>query len=311
VSKLQIAFAGTPELAATVLNKLINSSHSIKAVYTQPDRRAGRGRKTLASAVKNLAKQHNIPVFQPETAAEICQDKQLTNVDVLVVVAYGMLLPEIVLNRPKYGCINIHTSLLPRWRGAAPIQRAIQAGDAETGVSIMQIDAGLDTGPILAQTKCPISPTDNAENLQNKLADLGGTCLLNVLDQITDGSALAEPQNEIEATYANKITKPEAELDWDTPAIELERTIRAFNPAPVAYTELNGIRLRIWQTEILDKEAQYAPGTILECSKDGIDIATGEGILRLLKIQPPGKRIQNVSEFLNGRPNFTSIKHPS
>jgi len=168
VSKLQIAFAGTPELAATVLNKLINSSHSIKAVYTQPDRRAGRGRKTLASAVKNLAKQHNIPVFQPETAAEICQDKQLTNVDVLVVVAYGMLLPEIVLNRPKYGCINIHTSLLPRWRGAAPIQRAIQAGDAETGVSIMQIDAGLDTGPILAQTKCPISPTDNAEPEANK-----------------------------------------------------------------------------------------------------------------------------------------------
>jgi methionyl-tRNA formyltransferase len=311
VNKLQIAFAGTPELAANVLNKLINSSHSIKAVYTQPDRRAGRGQKNLASAVKTLANQHNLPLFQPETAAEICQGKQLANVDVLVVVAYGMLLPEIVLELPTYGCINIHTSLLPRWRGAAPIQRAIQAGDTETGVSIMQIDTGLDTGPILTQTKCPITPADTAESLQNKLADLGGSCLLDVLNQIADGTALARPQNETEATYAHKITKLEAKLDWDTPAIELERTIRAFNPAPVAYTELNGIRLRIWQAAILNKEAQYAPGTILDCSKDGIDIATKESVLRLLKIQPPGKRIQSVSEFLNGRPDFTSIKHPS
>lgn len=307
--KLQIAFAGTPELAANVLNKLINSSHSIKAVYTQPDRRAGRGQKTLASAVKNLAKQHNLPVFQPETAAEISQDKQLENVDVLVVVAYGMLLPEIVLKRPTHGCINIHTSLLPRWRGAAPIQRAIQAGDAETGVSIMQIDTGLDTGPILAQTKCPISPTDTAENLQNKLADLGGTCLLEVLNQIADGSVLAEPQNETEATYANKITKSEAELDWDKPAIELERTIRAFNPAPVAYTELNDIRLRIWQAEMSEQTTHSKPGSILNCNKSGIEIATGDGVLRLLKIQPPGKRIQSVSEFLNGRPDFIKMKY--
>ncbi len=311
MSKLQIAFAGTLGLAANVLTKLINSSYPVKAVYTQPDRRAGRGQKTLTSAVKNLANQHNLPVFQPGTAAEIYQDKQLVNVDVLVVAAYGMLLPETVLRQPTHGCINIHTSLLPRWRGAAPVQRAIQAGDAETGVSIMQIDPGLDTGPILAQTKCAITPSDTAESLQNKLADLGGSCLLNVLDQIADGSALAEPQNETDATYAKKITKLEAKLDWDTPAIELERTIRAFNPAPVAYTELNGIRLRIWQAEILNKEAQYAPGTILDCSKEGINIATGEGILRLIKIQPPGKRIQSASEFLNGRPDFTSIKHPS
>ena len=301
MSRLNIAFAGTPELAANVLHALLEcSSHHIEAVYTQPDRPAGRGRKLAQSPVKQLAEQHKLPVFQPETAADL----KLPKVDVLIVVAYGMILPAALLNQPGYGCINIHTSLLPRWRGAAPIQRAIQAGDKETGITIMQIDPRLDTGPILLQKKCTISANETAGSLHDKLADLGAECLLATLEKLAAQQLIPQPQDDALATIAKKISKSEAQLDWSRSAIELEQTIRAFNPAPVAHTELNGIKLRIWQAEISEQTTNSKPGSIVNCNKAGIEIATGDGILRLLKIQPPGKRVQTATEFLNGRPDF-------
>ena len=304
MSKLRIAFAGTPGLAAHILKQLISSPHKIVTVYTQPDRPAGRGKKTRPSAVKNLALQYDLHVLQPEKAVDMGQGGLLESVDVMVVVAFGLILPEAVLRQPKYGCINVHTSLLPRWRGAAPIQRAILAGDEETGITIMQMDAGLDTGPVLAQEKCPILSGDTTESLTSKLAELGSACLLEVLENIAEGKQKPKPQNDAAATYADKITKPEAEIQWNKPAREIERMIRAFNPAPVAYTELKDLRLRIWQAELLDQETQEAPGTILSCNKTGMDIATGEKIIRITHLQPPGKRIQNIQDFLNGRPDF-------
>ncbi|MEE9551829.1 MAG: methionyl-tRNA formyltransferase, partial [Gammaproteobacteria bacterium] len=206
---------------------------------------------------------------------------------------------------------NIHTSLLPRWRGAAPIQRAIQAGDKETGITIMQIDAGLDTGPILAQTKCLINQYDTAGSLHDKLAKLGGDCLLETLAKLAAGQSTSTPQDHSLASYAKKITKAEAQLDWSLSALELERTVRAFNPAPVTYTELHDLRLRIWQAEAIDQVVDIAPGSILDCTKTGIDIATGVGVLRLLEIQAPGKRVQSAAEFLNGRPDFASLTRES
>ncbi|MBM2829413.1 MAG: Methionyl-tRNA formyltransferase [Gammaproteobacteria bacterium] len=304
---LRLAFAGTPELAATALEALIKRSpHIVTTVYTQPDRHAGRGQKLALSAVKQLALKHGLSILQPPSPAEIDPDTQLARVDVLVVVAYGVLLPEKLLNRPRYGCINIHTSLLPRWRGAAPIQRAIQAGDSETGITIMQIDTGLDTGPILAQVKCPIAAEDTSGSLHDKLAALGATCLLETLDNIAANNINPVPQDNSMATYARKITKAEARVDWSLPAIELERTVRAFNPSPVAYTELNGLKLRIWQARIIDQSAHDSPGAVIACHRSGIDVATGKGILRLLKVQPPGKRILSIAEFLNGRPDFVT-----
>ncbi|MBI4005139.1 MAG: methionyl-tRNA formyltransferase [Gammaproteobacteria bacterium] len=304
---LRLAFAGTPELAATTLEALLERSrHTVTRVYTQPDRHAGRGRRLATSMVKQLALKHDLEIFQPETTAEIDPENDLSKVDVLIVVAYGMLLPEKILNRPTYGCINVHTSLLPRWRGAAPIQRAIQWGDTETGITIMQIDAGLDTGPILAQVKCSIRPDDTAGSLHNRLATLGGACLLETLDKMTTYDIKPVPQDNSLATYARKISKAEADLDWSLSAIELERTIRAFNPSPVTHTKLNGFKLRIWQAKIVDKSTDDPPGTVIACHKSGIDVATGKGILRLLKIQPPGKRILNSTEFLNGRPDFVT-----
>lgn len=307
MSKLRIAFAGTPELAADVLNSLIASNNTIVGVYTQPDRPAGRGNKPKPSAVKILALQNNLRVLQPEKAGQMNQGGLLETVDVLVVVAFGLILPEVILQQPKYGCINVHTSLLPRWRGAAPVQRAIQAGDEETGITIMQMDTGLDTGPILAQVTCPINPVDTAGSLATKLARLGATCLLEVLENIAEGKIHPEPQNDTAATYANKITKSEAKIEWNKPAIEIARMIRAFNPAPVAFTELNGLRLRIWQAELLEQDTHHIPGTILNCNKTGMDIATSDKVLRITQLQPPGKRVQNIQEFLNGRPEFANL----
>ena len=303
--KLRLSFAGTPKIAAVILETLISrTAYSIAAIYTQPDRKAGRGQKLCSSEVKQLAEKHELPVLQPETTEAIDPENQLSEVDVLVVVAYGMLIPEKILHHPSYGCINVHTSLLPRWRGAAPIQRAIQAGDTHTGISIMQIDAGLDTGPIYMQERCAIEPTDTADTLENKLAVLGASCLIKTLGNLETNKITLSKQNNDLATYAPKITKVEAELDWSLSAIELERIIRAFNPSPIAYTILNGIRLRVWQASVITCTVSDPPGTIINCSNSGIDVTTGNGVLRLLQVQPSGKRVMSTAEFLHGRPEF-------
>jgi len=304
-ASLRLAFAGTPVFAARILESLIkHSSHRILMVYTQPDKPSGRGKKFTASPVKQLATELNLRIQQPSTPDGIDPHNELSAMDALIVVAYGLILPGEILKRPVHGCINVHTSLLPLWRGAAPIQRAIQAGDKETGVSIMQIDEGLDTGPVLAQMKCLIAADETSATLQDKLAGLGSACLVSTLDQMAAGALIPQPQEQHLATYARKITKEEARLDWSKPAIELERLVRAFNPAPVAHTILNGVQLRVWQASVIESAPAVAPGTIIACNKNGIDINTGKDILRLLRVQPQGKRIMDTSEFLNGRPDF-------
>ncbi len=302
---LNIAFAGTPELAASILKALLEQSkHQIKMVLTQPDRPSGRGRKLTASPVKTLALEHGLDVLQPSASELIALQDRLAEVDLMIVAAYGMLLPETILNAPTYGCINVHTSLLPRWRGAAPIQRAIQAGDEETGITIMQMDSGLDTGPILLQKKCPINPIDTSGNLHDRLASLGSECILEVLDKVIPGELNPVVQDESQACYAGKISKSEARIDWTETAINIDCAIRAFNPAPICHTELQGLPLRIWQAEVLDSETTSPAGEIIHSGKAGIDIVTGQGVLRILQLQPQGKRAMSVADFLNGNPGF-------
>ncbi len=304
---LKIIFAGTPEFAVVALEALLETGkHEICAVYTQPDRPAGRGRRLQASPVKRAALEHGLPVIQPVSLKGAEQQQQLRalQADLMVVVAYGLLLPGAVLHAPRLGCINIHASLLPRWRGAAPIQRAILAGDRETGVSIMQMDEGLDTGPVLHQLSTPIYPDDTAGILHDRLATLGAQALLDVLGLIVDGSCSALPQDEDKATYAAKLEKHEALLQWNAPAAELERRVRAFNPWPVARTSLRGENLRVWQAQTLPGSSGEAPGTILQASRDGIDVATGEGVLRLLRLQSAGGKPLDAGAFLNGHPEL-------
>ena len=246
-SGLRIAFAGTPELAATVMAQVISSQrHTITLVYTQPDRPAGRGRRLTPGPVKQLALAHGLAVQQPRQPVELDPQELLRAVDVLLVAAYGMLLPAAILERPRHGAINVHTSLLPRWRGAAPIQRAIQSGDTVTGITVMQMDAGLDTGPILLQERCPILAHDTSESLHQRLAMLGGECTLRALDLLAANQLTATPQDAALATYARKIAKDEARLDWRVPAEQLARTVRAFNPRPVCDTIIDETTLRIW-----------------------------------------------------------------
>lgn len=306
MSTLRLAFAGTPELAAIVLDKLIRDNrYSISHVYTQPDRPAGRGRKLIKSPVKVLADSNQLEVLQPQTATDFDPDNRLNNIDVLIVVAYGMILPQGFLTRPKFGSINIHLSLLPRWRGAAPIQRAIAAGDKETGISIMQMDSGLDTGDILLQKSCPILPDDTAGSLHDRMAILAGDCLLEALDAITRNALNPVKQKNKFATYAKKIIKKEADIDWSRPAIEIERLIRAFNPIPIAYTTIGGKTIRIWRAVILERDkGKRNPGDVISYSSEGLDIATGDKILRILKLQLPGKKILSVKDFYHGNPDF-------
>ena len=301
---LRLIFAGTPDFAARALNALIQSRHEIVAVYTQPDRPAGRGRKLTPSPVKALALQHHLTVFQPDSlkTPEAIKQLRTLDADVMVVAAYGLLLPSEVLNVPRFGCLNIHASLLPRWRGAAPIQRAILAGDSETGITIMQMDEGLDTGAMLLKTHCPITREDTAANLHDRLATLGAEAIITALDQLP--TLTATPQDDREATYAAKLTKQEAIIDWQRPAQELDRQIRAFNPWPVAQTGVNGKTLRIWAAQPLADTANANPGTVIGCGKQGIDIACGQGVLRLTRLQPPGSKPMDVAAFLNGRPDW-------
>ena len=301
----RLGFAGTPALAAIVLEHLLQyPEFRICRVYTRPDRPAGRGRKLSMSPVKQLARQHGLSLAQPEKSADFDAGQDLSRLDILVVVAYGLILPAIVLQRPRSGCINVHTSLLPRWRGAAPIQRAIEAGDTETGVSIMQIQEGLDTGPILYQARCPITASDTSASLHDKLAVLGATALIETLHNIRQGKINPVAQDHHLATYASKISKREASLDWSRSAVELERKIRAFYPSPMAQAEFNQLTFRIQAARVLDLPVHAAPGNVISYSAEGVDVATGAGILRLIKIQPAGKRMMTVREFLNGRPDF-------
>ena len=300
---LRIVFAGTPDFAAKHLQALLNANLQVVAVYTQPDRPAGRGNKLTPSPVKMLAVEHNIPVFQPENfkSAEAQQELAALKPDLMVVVAYGLLLPQQVLDTPRLGCINVHGSLLPGWRGAAPIQRAIWAGDPETGITIMQMDAGLDTGDMLHKMVCPITPDDTSASLYEKLAIDGPEGMLFTIQQIADGTAKPEKQNNELATYAKKLSKEEACINWQQDAAFIERCIRAFNPWPVSYFKLADLNIKVWKAEVLPNTAQQSPGTIIQASKAGLDIATGNGVLRIKQLQLPGKKAMSFADVLNAR----------
>lgn len=299
---LKIIFAGTPDFAARHLDALITSKYQVVAVLTQPDRPAGRGKKIMPSAVKTLAESYSIPVYQPETLKST-ENQQLIadlNADIMVVVAYGLLLPQAVLDLPRLGCINVHGSLLPLWRGAAPIQRALWAGDSETGITIMQMDIGLDTGDMLHKLRCPITATDTSASLYEKLAKLGPQGLLATLTQITEGNLVTLPQDNSKATYANKLSKQEAKLDWQLPAAQLERCIRAFNPWPVSYFMIDEQPIKVWQASVMPGNSAL-PGTIIQADKLGIEVATVEGSLRLEILQPAGKKRMTAQDLLNSR----------
>ena len=300
---LRIIFAGTPDFAARHLDALLSSGHQVVGVFTQPDRPAGRGKKLMPSPVKVLAEEKGLPVFQPVSLRP--QDNQQLvadlNADVMVVVAYGLILPKAVLDMPRLGCINVHGSLLPRWRGAAPIQRSLWAGDAETGVTIMQMDVGLDTGDMLHKLSCPITAQDTSATLYDKLADLGPQGLLETLRQLAEGTAKPEVQDESQVTYAEKLSKDEARIDWTLSASQLERCIRAFNPWPMSWLEIDGQPVKVWQASVIHSPVSAEPGTIIDVSKQGIQVATSEGILNLESLQPAGKKAMSAQDLLNSR----------
>ncbi len=305
---LRIIFAGTPDFAARHLAALLNSQHQIVGVLTPPDKPAGRGQKLTPSPVKALAEEHDIPVFQPKTlrTEESQQWIMEQQADIMVVVAYGLILPQAVLDIPRLGCLNVHGSLLPRWRGAAPIQRSIWAGDQETGVTIMQMDKGLDTGDMLLKATCPITNEDTSASLYEKLANIGPEALLDTLSLITSGKCQPESQNDTFVTYAEKLSKDEAKVDWNLPATQIERCVRAFNPWPMSFFLINDQPVKIWRTEVIAEQTTQAPGTIINADKQGIQIATANGILNITHLQPPGKKAMSAADFLNSKHEWFS-----
>lgn len=300
-SRLNVVFAGTPAFAAVILQALLTAGVTVSAVYTQPDRPAGRGRKLTPGPVKQLATRNALPVYQPPTLKDSQTQQTLAalRADLMVVVAYGLLLPPPVLAAPRLGCVNVHASLLPRWRGAAPIQRAILAGDSETGISLMQMEAGLDTGPVLLRRSCPILPVDTAASVHDRLAQLGAETLLAALPAIARAALIAEPQDARQASHAPKIDKREAEINWQEPAQTLARKLRAFYPWPVAHTRWQGEPLRLLAGVVLPQPVSAPPGTVVQAGADGIDVACGADVLRITELQLPGGRPMPACDFLN------------
>lgn len=307
-NQLRIIYAGTPDFSVAALAALIASEHQVVAVYTQPDRPAGRGRGFHASPVKQKALENNIPVFQPDSLKDETAQEALKalNADLMVVTAYGLLLPLAVLEMPRLGCINIHASLLPRWRGAAPIQRAILAGDKKTGITIMQMDEGLDTGDMLSVAECQISAKETGSSLHDGLMVLGANTLLSVLPEIAAGTCARLKQNNDDACYATKLTKAEAKINWHDSAEKIAREVRAYNAWPVAYCQYEKNNklstMRVWQAEIVEHSnagSDVASGTVVSESTKGVDVVTGEGVLRVTQLQVEGKRQMSAADFLN------------
>lgn len=304
---LRVVFAGTPDFAAQHLRQLLQTEHNVVGVYTQPDRPAGRGKKMQPSAVKQVAIEHQLPIYQPESlkTADARSELEQLDADVMVVVAYGLLLPQAILDIPRYGCVNVHGSLLPRWRGAAPIQRAIWAGDTQSGVAVMQMEAGLDTGPVLHEVSCQISAAETSATLYAKLEQLGPQALISVLDDLPTFIDNAKPQDESQATYARKLSKEEGRIDWQASAEQLARNVRAFFPWPTAWFDIEGFKggqsmVKVLAAEELKQSADAPAGTIVSASNEGLDIACGQGTLRILEAQVPGKKPQPAATLVNG-----------
>ena len=305
---MKLAFAGTPEFARVALQALHEAGHDIALVLTQPDRPAGRGMKPHPSPVKQYALAHGLPLAQPlslrldgrhpQEAAQAQEALRQTQADALIVAAYGLILPPWVLTLPRLGCLNIHASLLPRWRGAAPIHRAIEAGDVETGVSVMQMDAGLDTGDVLCMTRTPIGPQETTGQLHDRLATLGAQAMVQALTQLDQLPPQPQPAEGV--TYAHKIDKAEAALNWQRRAAELARQLRAFDPFPGGTAQLEGTTIKVWSAQALPDQGRAPAGTVLAVHEDGIDVATGDGVLRLRELQRPGGKRLPCSEFLRG-----------
>lgn len=309
MKNLRIVFAGTPAFASAHLQAVLDSQHEVIAVYSQPDRPAGRGQKLKPGPVKELALKHDIPVYQPKSLRLEDAQQALAdlNADLMVVVAYGLILPQVVLDTPKLGCINVHGSILPRWRGAAPINRAIEAGDTESGVTIMQMDAGLDTGDMLIKAFCPIHASDKASDLHDRLIEVGRPALVEALDAIAKGTIRAEKQIDDQANYAHKMSKEEARLDWKKSAQQLDYQIRAFNPWPVTTTKLDDLGIRVWEAHAVEDETSEKPGTLIKVDKNGLDIVCASGILRVTKLQLAGSRAMSAQDLLNSKKDLFPI----